>query len=621
MLVKIESFAKMLLVSLLFLAVSVRLTLADSNPLSTDINGDGIVNILDLGIAANAYGSQPWDPKWNAKGDINGDGVIDILDMALMARDFGKRWVCFDFDKPLNWTVVGGTWDVMNGLLDGFSNTEGLIYAGDMTWKDCTLTAKVKIAADSPNVEAAFCIGLVDSGNFYWAGLGCWGHKVSISKVVDGVPQELIFSGSRAEVIKDVWYIVSIKISGSAIALYINDVLEFAIDDSTFASGAVGVRLWGSHIYTDYITVSGVASTNQSSVPDRTGRKLYVDGTLIKDGFGNAIRLHGFNCHVGDIDEEGIQWMKNKGFNSMRINFYWLCVEPNEGVYDFEYLRNLDDILYWCEKYHIYAILDFHQWLWSTYFTYYDMGVGFPDWLVRKGGYANSPDGLKQCVTDFFAKTGYGVTMRQKYIDFWKFIVNRYKQNPYVWAYEPINEPLVAHEVSYSTSVADGVMDMYENDFTPTIRQIDADTIIIYHNFGGGEQNIQRARRVSHKNIVWTCSWYDFAYDGYYPSEEYTGLRETLQQIKNTYNDRCGTPFVVSEMGFTEGTYNAEQWIRDSYDVMRSIGLNKGFECWNWWIYHKGEVPELGSWQTPRNSDGSDTWIIPVLQEYLGNLT
>jgi hypothetical protein len=615
---KVKSLLNILLVFLLFSLVRAEFTTPwdsvsaiDSNPLCSDVNGDGVVDILDISTVATAYGSYPGHPKWNSGADLNNDGVVDMLDIAVVAKDFGKKWISYDFDEPLNWNVVGGTWSIVNGLLEGFSDAEGLIYTGENVWKDFTLTARVKISADSPRAEAAFCVCFVDSGDFYWAGLGCWGHRVSISRMVNHVPEELIFSGDRADVVKDVWYIVSIKISGSTIALYVNDVLEFAINDSTFTSGGVGIRLWSSHTYIDYLTVSGLASTNES-----TNRKLYVDGTVIRDSSGNIVRLQGFNVQVDDIDEEGMSWIKNKGFNSIRIVFYWFCVEPNEGVYDYEYLRNLDDILYWCEKYHIYAILDFHQWIWSTYFTYYDMGVGFPDWLVRKGGYANSPDGLKQCATDFFTKTGYGITMRQKYIDFWKFIVNRYKQNQYVWAYEPINEPLVAREVSYSTTVADGVMDMYENDFTPNIRQIDADTIIIYHNFGGGEQNIQRARKVSHKNIVWTSSWYDFAYDGYDPAA-YPQLKEKLQQIKNTYNGQCGTPFVVSEMGFELGTYNAEQWIRDSFDAMRSIGLNNGFECWNWWIYHKGEVPNLGSWQTPRNSDGSDTWIIPLLQEYL----
>jgi len=87
----------------------------------------------------------------------------------------------------------------------------------------------------------------------------------------------------------------------------------------------VGVRDWVSHVLVDYITVSGFASPHAS-----TNHKLYVNGTVIKNGSGNIIRLQGFNAHVKDIDEEGMQWMKNKGFNSIRIGFYWFSIEPTE---------------------------------------------------------------------------------------------------------------------------------------------------------------------------------------------------------------------------------------------------------------------------------------------------
>ena len=49
-----------------------------SNP--TDVNGDGIVNILDLVAVANAFGKT--DP------DINGDGTVNILDLVAVANAF-----------------------------------------------------------------------------------------------------------------------------------------------------------------------------------------------------------------------------------------------------------------------------------------------------------------------------------------------------------------------------------------------------------------------------------------------------------------------------------------------------------------------------------------------------
>ena len=47
-----------------------------------DLNTDGVVNILDLVIVANAFG--------NAEPDLNGDGVVNILDLVIVANAFGN---------------------------------------------------------------------------------------------------------------------------------------------------------------------------------------------------------------------------------------------------------------------------------------------------------------------------------------------------------------------------------------------------------------------------------------------------------------------------------------------------------------------------------------------------
>jgi hypothetical protein len=54
-----------------------------------DINGDGVVNILDAILLANAFNSRPGDSNWNPKADLNGDGIVNILDAILLANDFG----------------------------------------------------------------------------------------------------------------------------------------------------------------------------------------------------------------------------------------------------------------------------------------------------------------------------------------------------------------------------------------------------------------------------------------------------------------------------------------------------------------------------------------------------
>jgi len=58
-------------------------------PLS-DLNEDGIVNILDLAIVGAAFGSFPGYPTWNPLADVNQDDTVNIFDLAIVAADFGK---------------------------------------------------------------------------------------------------------------------------------------------------------------------------------------------------------------------------------------------------------------------------------------------------------------------------------------------------------------------------------------------------------------------------------------------------------------------------------------------------------------------------------------------------
>jgi uncharacterized protein YfaS (alpha-2-macroglobulin family) len=56
--------------------------------ISADINEDGVVNIIDITIAAMAWASYPGHPRWNPKCDLDGNGVINIIDIMLIAREY-----------------------------------------------------------------------------------------------------------------------------------------------------------------------------------------------------------------------------------------------------------------------------------------------------------------------------------------------------------------------------------------------------------------------------------------------------------------------------------------------------------------------------------------------------
>jgi hypothetical protein len=56
--------------------------------LAADLNGNSKVDLGDLVILAQAYGSKMGDPKWNPIADINGDGKIGLVDLTIIAINY-----------------------------------------------------------------------------------------------------------------------------------------------------------------------------------------------------------------------------------------------------------------------------------------------------------------------------------------------------------------------------------------------------------------------------------------------------------------------------------------------------------------------------------------------------
>jgi endoglucanase len=57
-----------------------------------DINGDFKVDLKDLVILANAYGSTPGAPNWNPNADINGNGQVGLSDLVILAQHYGQHY-------------------------------------------------------------------------------------------------------------------------------------------------------------------------------------------------------------------------------------------------------------------------------------------------------------------------------------------------------------------------------------------------------------------------------------------------------------------------------------------------------------------------------------------------
>jgi aryl-phospho-beta-D-glucosidase BglC (GH1 family) len=302
--------------------------------------------------------------------------------------------------------------------------------------------------------------------------------------------------------------------------------------------------------------------------------------------------LMGFN--IKEIyAESDFAWIASKGYNSVRVTIRWSTLEATEGRINWS---PLDNTLAWCKKYHLYAIIDFHQCEYSPFFTVDGTGEGFPAWLVKAGGYSNSASGQQAFSDDFYLKRGYGATSWAKFEAFWGKVVTRYQANPYVWAYELINEPMVGS--AHTNAARTACMDRYR-ELVSYIRDIDPTTCIILHFIDNGYN-----QDLNVPNILWTKSVYK--YDGTTKS----GIDATFAKRVSEFNVGFGVPYLISEIGVMPDDRSiADGFLTTAFNEYNDL-LNGGSGCWNCWQYGRGVN---GGYQGPRNRDGSDSWLQVIL--------
>ena len=65
------------------------LFLTDSNAQDADVNGDGVVNVLDLVLVGSHYGERV-DAAQMSNIDVNSDGIVDVRDLVIVANIMGR---------------------------------------------------------------------------------------------------------------------------------------------------------------------------------------------------------------------------------------------------------------------------------------------------------------------------------------------------------------------------------------------------------------------------------------------------------------------------------------------------------------------------------------------------
>ena len=83
-----------------------------------------------------------------------------------------------------------------------------------------------------------------------------------------------------------------------------------------------------------------------------------------------------------------LETMRRLGFNSVRLGVIWKAVEKEPGVYDYEYLNTIENIINTLGEKGIYTMVDAHQDVFSRNFC----GEGVPYFYVNEMGYDEKCD-------------------------------------------------------------------------------------------------------------------------------------------------------------------------------------------------------------------------------------
>lgn len=186
---------------------------------------------------------------------------------------------------------------------------------------------------------------------------------------------------------------------------------------------------------------------------------LDTSGRWLVDADGRAVITHGVNMvykrppyipsRTG-FGADDAAFLREHGFNSVRLGTIYTAVEPQPGRYDDAYLDAISETEELLARERIFTQIDFHQDLFNERFG----GEGFPDWAVFDDGfpaeptpgfpytYVTSPGGNRAWDNLWANREG----IQDRFAAAWGHVAKRFAGRPWLLGYDLINEPWAGNQ-------------------------------------------------------------------------------------------------------------------------------------------------------------------------------
>ncbi|MFD9612678.1 cellulase family glycosylhydrolase [Streptomyces sp. NPDC059083] len=330
----------------------------------------------------------------------------------------------------------------------------------------------------------------------------------------------------------------------------------------------------------------------------RTGKG--ADGIPpLTDSRGRVLTLRGWNLadksHRGDaalsaITEKHLRDMRAKGYNTARLLVFWDDLEPRPGQYSQAYLRKIERILDWAEKYDVKVVLDAHQDVFGPAFG----SRGVPAWATRTDGLPFTPhpddwfsEYFEPAVQRAFTHLYEDEDLQRAQARMWRVLAARFEDHPAVLGYDPINEPM--GELREGEDLATAARRIERDQITPMhnriadqIRAVDKDGwIFVEPTPIVGEGVPTGLGRIDDPKVVYAPHFYNSTMEAggdYDPSARWI---ENYEAAVTQYPRQYKVPVVVGEWGpLNNSLPNMNRFYREA---MASLArYSSGWTGWEW---------------------------------------
>ncbi|MFF2507442.1 cellulase family glycosylhydrolase [Streptomyces sp. NPDC058067] len=331
------------------------------------------------------------------------------------------------------------------------------------------------------------------------------------------------------------------------------------------------------------------ASAPAPALTDEHGRTLTLRGWNVED------KEHRGDAALSAITEQTFRDMRAKGFDFARLLIFWDDLEPTRGHYSQAYLKKIERVLGWAERYDVRVVLDAHQDVFGPAFGH----RGIPEWATRTDGlpFQRHPDDwfaeyFEPAVQRAFTHLYEDEDLRRAQARMWKVVADRFGHHPAVLGYDVINEPMGEMHAGEDLPTAarriehDQLTSMY-NRVADAIRSEDRDSwVFVEPTPIVGEGVPTGLGRVNDKKVVYAPHFYNTGMEAGADYDPAAGWVETYERAVTQYPEEYKVPVVVGEWGpLNNSLPNMARFYRDA---MASLGRYSSGWAGYVWCYGGG---------------------------------